>query len=296
MSKKSKTIVSLVVLILLSIISISGVLSFDNRYAYETINQYGETIKMWGAGIYAHDYYFKASIFIGTDFTILVCIIPLCIRIFWKVYKERNIENYIQCFTIMSFILYYAASISFGITYNQLHLLYIVLLGTSFYFTAILFLKLYSFHISNQRICKYKITKGMKVFLVVSGISLFVAWLPDIISTFINNSTLELIEVYTTEITYVLDMGIISPLMFITYYQMKQSKFIGYVLFRMILGVFIGVGIMLPLQTVFQLLSGIAIPIPALITKMLLFVIMALFAGVFAYRLKHGTIYAIKKG
>ena len=57
----------------------------------------------------------------------------------------------------------------------------------------------------------------MKVFLVLSGFSLFVAWLPDSIQTLINDSPLALIEVYTTEPTYVLDMGIISPLMFITY-------------------------------------------------------------------------------
>ena len=35
------------------------------------------------------------------------------------------------------------------------------------------------------------------------------AWLPDIIPTLIKDSPLALIEVYTTEPTYVLDMGII---------------------------------------------------------------------------------------
>lgn len=43
----------------------------------------------------------------------------------------------------------------------------------------------------------------MKAFLIVTGISLFVAWLPDIITSIKNGTSLDLIEVYTTEITYI---------------------------------------------------------------------------------------------
>ena len=101
----------------------------------------------------------------------------------------------------------------------------------------------------------------MKIFLVTAGISLFVAWLPDIIASILNKTSLDLIEVYTTEITYVLDMGIISPLMFITYYQIKRGKFIGYVLIRMIFKICMIIGIMLPIQSFFQMLAGVSIPI-----------------------------------
>jgi hypothetical protein len=114
---------------------------------------------------------------------------------------------------------------------------------------------------SAGKICLYPFTKGMKIFLVTAGISLFVAWLPDIIASILNKTSLDLIEVYTTEITYVLDMGIISPLMFITYYQIKRGKFIGYVLIRMIFKICMIIGIMLPIQSFFQMLAGVSIPI-----------------------------------
>lgn len=67
----------------------------------------------------------------------------------------------------------------------------------------------------------------MKAFLLIAGIALFVAWLPDIITSIIRGTSLELLEVYTTEITYVLDMGIISPLIFITYYLAKWEEAYG---------------------------------------------------------------------
>ncbi|HKG69509.1 MAG TPA: hypothetical protein VKA92_11620, partial [Segetibacter sp.] len=46
--------------------------------------------------------------------------------------------------------------------------------------------------------------RGVYIFLILTGIALFVAWLPDIISSLINKRPLALIETYTTEVTYVL--------------------------------------------------------------------------------------------
>ena len=71
---------------------------------------------------------------------------------------------------------------------------------------------------------------------------------PDIITSIKNGISLVLIQVYTTEITYVLDMGIISlisPLMFITFYRFRQENFTGYVFIRMIFKICMCIGIML---------------------------------------------------
>ena len=46
---------------------------------------------------------------------------------------------------------------------------------------------------------------------------------------------------------------------------------------------------MLPIQTIFQLAAGISIPIPALITKVFIFVLLAVFAVFFDYRLTQQT-------
>ncbi len=280
-----------VIIVLTVFITIFGICSFQTNCSYNVLNQYGETIKLWGAGVYAHDSYFKAPIFIGSDFTILIVVVPLMIYGLFRRKRKSNIDLYINRFAEMSLLLYYAASIAFGVTYNYLCLAYITLFGFSFYYVCFLFGKLYNIQYTKSDVCTYQVTKGMKVYLIVAGLSLFVAWLPDIISSFVNHTTLELIEVYTTEITYVLDMGIISPLMFVTLYMLKKNKFIGYVLLRMILRVCMGIGILLPMQTVFQLMAGITIPLPALITKVFIFVLLALFSFIFERGLKNATRY-----
>ena len=282
----------ILLLLLTLIITICGIFSFDTSHSYNAINQYGETIKMWGAGIYTHDSYFKAPIFIGSDFTILIFVIPMAIFTFIKASKTPSIEHFIRSFGVFCPLLYYSASLAFGVTYNYLHLAYIVLFSLCFFGVWLMLVELHTLKVQRGIVCLYPFTKGMKVFLLISGISLFVAWLPDIITSIVNKTSLDSIEVYTTEITYVIDMGIISPLMFITYYQIKHGKFIGYVLVRMIFKIFMIVGIMLPIQSVFQILAGISIPIPALITKVLIFVLLAVFAAIFEYRLKRETQYA----
>lgn len=289
MNKKIKSIniLNIIIILLSAVITISGLFSFSTNNSYEALNQYGEKIKMWGSGIYVHDSYFKAPIFIGSDLTILAFVIPSAVIIFFRMRKNPTTETYIRNFSLTGLLLYYSASLAFGVTYNKFHLLYIILFGACFYLFAFLFLKLYNMHYSKKTVCQYHISRGIKIFLIISGISLFIAWLPDIITSLINGKSLELIEVYTTEITYVLDMGIISPLIFLTLYLLKKKGFIAYVLLRMILKVCIIIGIMVPVQTVFQIIAGVYISIPALLTKVLIFSVLAFFSAYFNYSLKN---------
>ncbi len=76
---KGITLLNTFVIISSLIVTICGICSFHNEHSYEIMNQYGQCIRIWGAGIYAHDSYFKAPIFIGSDFTVLVVVIPLLI-------------------------------------------------------------------------------------------------------------------------------------------------------------------------------------------------------------------------
>lgn len=67
---------------------------------------------------------------------------------------------------------------------------------------------------------------------------------PDIITSLINGRTLMLIEIYTTEITYVLDMGIVSPLMFVCLYLLKKNG-LGDIVLAIILKACIIIGVIL---------------------------------------------------
>lgn len=268
------------IIVLLVCISIIGLGSFNIINCYEVINQYGDTIKMWGSGVYKHDSYFKAPIFIGTDFTVLLVLVPMTTMALIKDIKNRTTKTKLILTSVIACILYYSASISFGITYNYLHLAYIALFSLSFFAMIVLIMKIDKKELKEKQTWDLP-SKGIKIFLILSGLALFIAWLPDIIMSFFTGKSLALIEIYTTEITYVLDMGIVSPIMFICLYQLKNNIALGQVLLAIILKTCGFVGIMIIMQSLFQVMAKIEIPLPAVITKAGIFVILAAFSFYF---------------
>lgn len=265
------------VIVLLMFISIVGICSFNINNSYDIVNQYGDTVKMWGSGIYKHDSYFKAVILIGTDFAVLFVIVPMLIVGLVGEIKYRTVKTKLFLVSTMGCVLYYSASIDFGATYNLLHLPYIALFSSSFFAFIILIVSIDKEELMNKQTWNLP-SKGIKIFLVLSGISLFVAWLPDIVPTLFSGESLSLIEVYTTEITYVLDMGIVSPIMFICLYQLKNGNPFGHILLAVILKACEFVGVMLVVQSIFQILANVDIPVAAIITKAAIFVLLSLFS------------------
>lgn len=276
--KTKKDILSILTIILLCVTSIAGILSMDFTKAYNFVNQYGHSVMLYGSGLYAHDSYFKAPINIGNDFCTLFVIVPLFIYYYRNNQKLNNKSTKLKLISVYSFSLYIAASYAFGVTYNSCFLIYLGLFACSLF-------GMFYHIVSIQNKDTVTMTTGLKLFLVISGIALIVAWLPDIIPTLINGTTLPLIGVYTTEITYILDMGIISPLCFLCIYLLQKKKPLGTVVLAILLKSCILIGIVVIAQTVLQVLSNADITLIALLTKAASFLVLSFFAYYFERRL-----------
>jgi hypothetical protein len=251
---------------------------------YTITNQYGDTVKIYGKGLYRHDSYFRAPIFRGTDFTILFITCPLLIVALIKDVQRKSFKYRLQLVAVITCFMYYAASIAFGVIYNELHLVYIMLFATSFFALVTGMMSIDYKEVEKHFIPSFSY-KGVYRFLIITGIALFAAWLPDIITAFVTKRPLRLIENYTTEITYVIDMGLVAPACFVCFYLLRHRRGLGYVLLDMLLTLCIIIGVMLPAQTIFQLMEGITIPFAALITKLSSFCILSLFAFYFKVQL-----------
>jgi len=272
------------IIILSIIITATGVFYKTGGTPYKVLNQYGDEVLIYGDGLYAHDSHFRAPIFRGSDFTILFIVVPLLIMALVNDIKKQTIKQRIYLTSLLGVLTYYATSIAFGVTYNSLHLLYIALFSTTF-FSLIMALISIDYQELENVIDQSLLHTSIYTFLILTSVALFVAWLPDITSALLAKRSLSLIEVYTTEITYVLDMGLISPLALITLFLLKKKKGLGYVLLAMLLTLCLVIGVMLPLQTIFQIAAGISVPIPVLITKVGSFVLMAFWALYLNFRL-----------
>jgi len=277
-------ILIIVIILLLIIIATVGFISFHTDSSYFVKNQYGDDVRIFGSGIYSHDSYFRAPIFIGSDATMLFLTVPLLVIALVIEIKNRTEKAKLFLNALLGMVLYYSASIAFGVTYNSLLLAYIALFATSL-FALIISMKQIDIDALRRLHGKQLPMKGISVFLVITGLALFLAWMPDIIASLISAEPLALIEVYTTEVTYILDMGIISPLMFICLYLLKKDDEFGRILLSMLLMICLIMGVMLPVQTVYQMLAGIELPIQAIVSKVGIFVLLAAFAAYFNIRL-----------
>ena len=268
---------TILIIVLGILTSAIGLLYTTGGLPFYFVNQYGDSVKIYGDGLYACDSYFMAPIFRGTDFTILCIAIPILIVALVLDVKRKKLKNRLFLMSVIALFTYYSASISLGVTYNVLHLVYIALFSAS----------LFGLIIAITSIDKKQVVenmgdalpfKGIYIFLGLVGIALIVAWLPDIINSLILGRSLELIEIYTTQITYVIDMGVIAPTAWICLLQLKKRSAMGYILLELLLTVCSIIGIMLPIQTAFQLMAGISLPIEVIVTKVAIFIILAIFA------------------
>ncbi len=271
--------------IMLALISTSvGLFYSTGGTPMEVMNQYGDPIRLYGDGIYARDSYFRAPIFKGTDLAILLILVPALIYTLIRDVRKPTVLTRLMLASFLGVSLYYASAVAFGVQYNPLHLVYIGLFSTSL-FGLIASLTSISIPRLEAKMAAMPVIHGVPAFLIITGLALGLAWLPDILGAMLAGTSLKLIEHYTTEVTYVLDLGVIIPLCFAGFYYLRSKKGPGYIIISLIMTLCAVIGVILPLQTVFQMAAGIQIPLPVMITKIASFLILAVFATFFQYQL-----------
>jgi hypothetical protein len=276
-------IVSLIALCLTVVVSSIGLFDQTAGISRDIVNQYGDKVTLYCRGLYKDDSLFRAPIFRATDAIMLMLVCPVGFY-YWLKYRNSTKRHlHLPLVSVLGVVLYYASSIAFGVRYNYLHLAYIALFGSAFYaFMA----GLRELHFSFTTMKDIQVPlRGVYLFLALTGVALIVAWLPDIVTALAQRRSLLMIEHYTTEITYVLDMGLIAPACFICLGLLRKRIGFGYVLLDVLLTLCLVVGVILPVQTAFQHAAGISSPLPVLVTKVASFSLLAMFAIYFKWKL-----------
>jgi hypothetical protein len=267
-------------LVLTMIIAGIGLLDHGRLGSVQVLNQYGDEITTYGRGTYAHDSNFKAPIFRGSDLAMLAIVCPLLFVSILADARRSSARTRLHLVSLVACVTYYAFSVALGVSYNALLPGYIVLFSVSFF---ALIAGIRSFAVRWP-------TGGFphrvaNVFLALTGTVLIVAWVPDIVAAMIEGRPIATIEHYTTEITFVLDMGVVAPAAFIAIHLLRKQLVPGIVVLDMLLTLSLLMALMLPIQSLFQLEAGIEIPIEVLITKVATFCVLGSLAAFVKVRL-----------
>lgn len=264
-----------VFIILLTITTTSvGLFWEDDGESFYMENVSGDSVQIFGNGLYAHESYHKAPINKGTDAIILFIVVPLFIITLFLLKKDMLSLKLLHL-GLLSCLLYYSASIAFGVSYNILFLAYL-LLFSSCLFAFILGIST----IDPNRIEGSKLPyKSIVAFLVIAGLSVFV-WLIEIIGSIKTGLPPGILGISTTEPTFIMDIGIIAPCAFSSAWLVYKRKPLGYVFAIILLTLNAIIGLIVISQSIFQNSYGVGVDLEKMIPYVGVFVVMSLVATV----------------
>ena len=233
--KNKKAIHLLVYLITILSIGAASYAIFSNQGAgvYEYRSIFGETVSIYGRGLYKHDSVSMAAQAIAQDYVTLFLGVPLLIL---SLYLSRKgcLKGQLLLTGTLGYFLYTYASYSFLSMYNSLFLVYVILMSASFFaFT----LAMMSFEVSKLNLFfKEKLpVKLIGGFLLFASFTFGMMWLGKIIKPLINHTPPEGIEHYTTLVIQALDLGFVVPIGFIAGILLIKRRPFGFLLGPMII-------------------------------------------------------------
>jgi hypothetical protein len=236
----------------------------------------GETVQIWGQGWYRYDTPIGAISFKAGDLITLFLAIPVLIISFVR-YRQGSLRGGLLLSGALGYFLYTYTSLGFGAAYNNLFLVYILIFSASVFG---LILTLTSFDVQSlpAHFAETLPRRGIGIFLIVSGIILSLIWiLLSILPALLQSKAAPEAYYYTTFMTGIVDIGIVSPALIIAGVLLLRRAPLGYLLastmlvFTCILGPNLTAGgIIQVLEKVITIEQAMAFTVP--------FVILALIA------------------
>ena len=145
------------------------------------ISMFGETVELYGKGLYARNSVSCAIQAIAQDMVTLILVVPGMIVSLLMIRKKSVTGQFILT-GLLGYMLYTYMSYAFLMYYNDLFLLYVVNMTLSFYGFVLCVMRLAD-NVSIESIQKNMPTRGLRIFLIASGVLIFLMWIGRIVPT-----------------------------------------------------------------------------------------------------------------
>jgi len=229
--KHSKIIAILIgiIVVLAGLSAGTGIFSSGGPGPFEYESIRGETIEIYGDGVYQHMSADVAPQGIAQDVITLFVAIPALLIAFVFANRGSLRARYLLAGILGYFLVTYLFYLVMAM-YNVLFLAYVVLLGTSFFAFA---LCLMSFETENlpEHISDEVPVKTAGGFLIFNIVSIALLWLGVVVPPLLDGSVIPLqTEHYTTLIVQGLDLALLLPVCFVSAVLFLQRRPMGFLL------------------------------------------------------------------
>lgn len=264
--------------VILAIIATSiGAFSQDDGKVQTVTSLRGQTVQLYGQGLYRYDTFLIGAGNRGTDVATLLIEIPLLV-IALGFYRRGSLKGGLLLTGSLGWFLYYYVSMSVYTAYNSLFLVYVALFSLSF-FAFVLALTSFNVKTFPDHFAGHYPHRAMTIYLFTMGVVFLIVWLGlSVLPATLAGQVPTELATYSTLATHALDLGIIMPTMFLAGILLRRQTPLGYFLATVMVLVNVTIGIALIGQGIAQIVLQVPLPIGAIIGFMLSFAIMTLIA------------------
>ena len=246
----------------------------DGPSTFTTLH--GQTVEIYGKGLYRFDSVFSAATFKGVDVVTLVISLPLLIIAF-AVHRRNSLRGGLLLLSALPYFVYIGASMTFSAAFNRIFLLYVALFSTSL-FTFIGLATSVDLESLSKHLLPGIPYRGIAILMFVAGIGTLLLWLSELIDPMRNGSTPTNLGPYTTMFTHGFDSAVITPATVLTGIYLLCRKPVGYLFAAPLLVFCVLNGLTVIAATISQTLEGIIFPIGVYIGMIGSWVVMGAFA------------------
>lgn len=259
LSAPSPVVVSLSALIavLAAFVTVVGLFSQGGpgEFPFKTVR--GETVQMFGQGIYRYDTLFQGAINRGTDIVTLLLGVPLLVT-FSVLYRRGSLRGRLLLSGILASFVYVYANMALSAAYNTLYLAYVALFSASVY-ALVLTLGSIDPEALGARLSATVPWRMTARFMFVAGAVPALLWLSDVVGQLLQGEVPKHLDSYTTNVTYSLDLAIITPACVVAGMLLLRHAAHGYLMAFPLLGIVVMLVPEIIVGTVSQLAAGVTL-------------------------------------
>jgi len=246
-------ILTSLILILSAIASIAGLLSYHvpSNLTFTSIT--GESVKIFGYGLYKNDSVSIATQGIASDFMTLFLVVPITLVVLIRS-KRSSIKSGILLTGLLGYFFYTYTSYVFLWNYNTLFLVYVALMSLSFYAFLISFLAIDQEGLLNSISDAFP-TKRIAGFMLALALMVSLLWLGKIVPSLFSSVPPIGLEHYTTLVIQALDLGFVIPASVIAAILLLRKNALGYLLGSVLMVKYIALLMTISAMFIFMLIQ-----------------------------------------
>jgi hypothetical protein len=263
-----------------------GVFTTGGPGAYDVASIHGDVVRLYGEGLYGFDTLLVGVGNRGTDVATLLVELPALV-IALLLFRQGTLGGRLLLAGVLSYFLYYYASMTFATAQNPLFPMYVIAFSASL-FAFVLTLRSIDARAVAARFPARPSRRVVAGYLIAVAALLTAVWLPSMITSAVTGETASL-ATYTSSVTHALDLGIIVPVAVAAGVLTWRDRPVGYLLASIMLMLNVTIGLALMAQGGTQLLAGVPLTPGEIVGKILSFAALTLVAVGLSVALVRGS-------